>query len=143
MAAHSERSSHMSNAKQVDPAAAAELFILHDQVHEPMHDRFLWATMQRRDAQAAAIPEWEQLRELASKIKEHTLTHLDQYLEEFERNATKRGAQDHWARDAAEHNEIVHSILQAHGVQELIKSKSMLQEECGMTPYLENRGVTV
>ena len=29
----------MRNAKQVDPAAAAELFIIHDQVHEPMHDR--------------------------------------------------------------------------------------------------------
>src|ERR1700727_3758605 len=127
----------MSSAKKAEPAAAAELFILHDQVQEPMHDRFLWATMQRRDAQAAAIPEWEVLRELASKIKEHTLTHLDRYLEEFELNATKRGAQVHWARDAAEHNEIVHSILQAHGVEELIKSKSMLQEECAMTHYLQ------
>lgn len=40
-----------------------ERFGLHDQAHEPMHDRFLWATMQRRDAEAAAIPEWEELRE--------------------------------------------------------------------------------
>jgi L-lactate dehydrogenase complex protein LldF len=75
--------------------------------------------------------------------QEHTLTHLDRYLEEFECNATKRGAHVHWARDAAEHNEIVHSLLKAHGVEELIKSKSMLQEECGMTHYLENRGVSV
>src|SRR6202451_3643384 len=90
----------MSTAKQVDPAASAALFIIQDRVHEPMHDRFLWATMMRRDEQAAAIPEWEELRELASKIKEHTLTHLDQYLEEFELNATRRGAQVHWARDA-------------------------------------------
>jgi len=133
----------MSNAKKAQPAAAAELFILHDQVHEPMHDRFLWATMQRRDAQAAAIPEWEELRELASKIKEHTLTHLDHYLEEFEANATKRGAHVHWAIDAAEHNAIVYSILESHGVKELIKSKSMLQEECQMTPFLENRGIEV
>ena len=133
----------MSNAKKAEPAAAAELFILHDQVHEPMHDRFLWATMQRRDAQAAAIPEWEELRELASKIKEHTLTHLDHYLEEFEANATKRGAHVHWAMDAAEHNAIVYSILESHGVKELIKSKSMLQEECQMTPFLENRGIKV
>src|SRR6202789_1120163 len=133
----------MRNAKQVDPAKAAELFIIHDQVHEPMHDRFLWGTMQRRDAEAAAIPEWEELRELASKIKEHTLTHLDHYLEEFEANATKRGAHIHWAIDAAEHNTIVHSILADHGVKELIKSKSMLQEECQMTPFLERRGVKV
>src|SRR5580704_16518091 len=133
----------MSTAKQVDPAANAALFILEDRVHEPMHDRFLWATMQRRDAEAAAIPEWEELREIASKIKEHTLTHLDHYLEEFEANATKRGAHVHWALDAAEHNEIVYSILKDHGVEEMIKSKSMLQEECRMTPFLQNRGIKV
>jgi L-lactate dehydrogenase complex protein LldF len=133
----------MSTHHPVDPAANAALFIFQDNTHEPMHDRFLWGARKRRDHQAAALPEWEQLRELASKIKEHTLTHLDQYLEEFERNATRRGAQVHWARDAGEHNEIVHSILRDHGVEVLIKSKSMLQEECAMTPYLERRGITV
>ena len=125
----------MSKGIQVNPAKNAELFILQDEVHEPMHDRFLWATMMRRDKEAAAIPEWEQLREIASQIKEHTLTHLDQYLEEFEANASKRGAHVHWALDAAEHNNIVYSILHEHGVKELIKSKSMLQEECAMTPF--------
>jgi L-lactate dehydrogenase complex protein LldF len=133
----------MSTVKPVDPAAQAALFILQDPIHEPMHDRFLWETMQRRDKQAASIPEWEELRQIASKIKEHTLTHLDQYLEEFEQNATKRGAVVHWARDAAEHNEIVLSILSDSGVRQLIKSKSMLQEECGMTPYLQKRGMEV
>src|ERR1700758_4358748 len=133
----------MSIVKQVNPVAAAELFIIQDHVHEPMHDRFLWGTMQRRNQQAAAIPEWEELRELASKIKEHTLTHLDLYLEEFERNATKRGAHIHWALDASEHNQIVYSILYDHGVKELIKSKSMLQEECQMTPFLQKRGIKV
>src|SRR5260370_26840088 len=127
----------MSTAKQVDPAAAAALFIIQDQIHEPMHDRFLWATMQRRHAEAAAIPEWEELREIASKIKEHTLTHLDRYLEEFEANASKRGSHVHWAMDAAEHNEIVNSILKDHGVKEMINSKSMLQEDCHMTAFLQ------
>jgi L-lactate dehydrogenase complex protein LldF len=45
-------------------------------------------------------------------IKEHTLTHLGDYLEEFEKNATANGMVVHWARDAAEHNQIVHDILQ-------------------------------
>src|SRR6202789_2717918 len=133
----------MTQQIKADPAKAAEFFIIHDQIHEPMHDAFLWATMQRRDAEAAAVPEWEELREIASQIKEHTLTHLDHYLEEFESNATKRGALVHWAIDAAEHNAIVYSILEERGVKELIKSKSMLQEECGMTPFLQNRGITV
>jgi L-lactate dehydrogenase complex protein LldF len=133
----------MNTRQPVDPPANASVFILQDNIHEPMHDRFVWGIRKRRDQQAAAMPEWEELRALASKIKEHTLTHLDQYLEEFERNAIKRGARVHWARDAAEHNEIVLSILHHHNVQELIKSKSMLQEECAMTPYLENRGISV
>src|SRR5215831_8754841 len=133
----------MITAKQIDPAAAAELFIIQDQIHEPMHDRFLWATMQRRHAEAAAIPEWEELREIASKIKEHTLARLDHYLEEFEANATKRGAYVHWALDATDHNQIVYSILQDHRVKELIKSKSMLQEECQMMPFLQRRGIKV
>jgi L-lactate dehydrogenase complex protein LldF len=133
----------MSINEPVDVVTRAEEFIRQDDIHEPMHDRFLWAVMRRRGAEAAALPEWEELRELASQIKEHTLTHLDEYLTQFEANATKRGAQVHWARDAAEHNEIVYDILRDHGVTALIKSKSMLQEECGMAPYLETRGITV
>jgi hypothetical protein len=65
----------MSTQPPVDPATNASLFILQDNIHEPMHDRFLWAIRQRRDHLAKAIPEWEELREIASKIKEHTLTH--------------------------------------------------------------------
>jgi len=133
----------MSSTKPVDVAANAEAFIRQDDIHEPMHDRFLWAVSRLRIAQGTALPEWEELRSLASQIKEHTLTHLDKYLTQFEANATKRGAKVHWARDAAEHNEIVHQILHEHGVKELVKSKSMLQEECQMTPYLENRGIIV
>ena len=47
----------MGKATVVDPAKNAELFILEDHVHEPMHDGFLWATTQRRHKAAAAIPE--------------------------------------------------------------------------------------
>jgi L-lactate dehydrogenase complex protein LldF len=56
---------------------------------------------------AQAIPEWERLRETAAQIKAHTASRLADYLEEFERNAQRLGAQVHWARNAAEHNEIV------------------------------------
>jgi L-lactate dehydrogenase complex protein LldE len=34
-------------------------------------------------------------------------------------------------------------ILSGHGVKSLIKSKSMLQDQCGMTPYLEKPGIEV
>jgi thiamine pyrophosphate-dependent acetolactate synthase large subunit-like protein len=80
---------------------------------------------------------------MTGEVGGDVLTRLDEHLTQFEANATKRGAQVHWACDAAEHNEIVYGILHEHGVTELIKSKSMLQEECVMTPFLAQRGITV
>jgi len=69
------------------------------------------------------IPEWEELRSLASAIKEHTLTHLGEYLDQFEANARSNGIHVHWARDAAEHNQIVHRILRDHDATSLIKKQ--------------------
>ncbi|MGO9993794.1 MAG: lactate utilization protein B [Steroidobacteraceae bacterium] len=114
-----------------------------DEKHIEFHDRRLWSLRVDRDKAVHAIPEWEQLRVLASEIKEHTLTHLADYLEEFERNARANGVVVHWAKDAAEHNRIVYEILSERNAQLLVKSKSMLTEECEMRPYLEERGITV
>lgn len=126
----------------VDHAGAAERFIA-DEERTDWHDGALWYVRQRRDIAAASVPEWEALRELASSIKEHALSQLDVYLEQFERAALANGVQVHWARDAEEHNRIVHGILEARGARRLVKSKSMLTEECGLNPYLEARGVEV
>jgi L-lactate dehydrogenase complex protein LldF len=107
------------------------------------HDATVWGARLKRDRASQSVPEWEALRDAASTIKEHTLGRLDEYLEEFERNALANGAQVHWARDAAEHNRIVLEILRRHGATRLVKSKSMLTEECHLNPYLEEHGVAV
>ncbi len=107
------------------------------------HDRTLWFVRSKRDRMAESIPEWEKLREAASAIKQYTMAHLGDLVEQFERNAQQRGAIVHWARDAAEHNEIVLSILQRHKVTRVVKSKSMLTEECHLNPYLERHGMDV
>jgi L-lactate dehydrogenase complex protein LldF len=97
----------------------------------------------KRDRMAHAVPEWETLRELASQIKRHTLSRWPEYLEEFERNATRLGATVHWASDAAEHNAIVLKLLKERGATHVVKSKSMLTEECHLNPYLERHGIEV
>src|SRR5262245_58268907 len=107
------------------------------------HDAALWFVRKKRDEAAHALPEWEVLRETASAIKGHTMSRLAEYLEQFERQATKLGAKVHWARDAVEHNRIVLEILQSHGVKKLVKSKSMLTEECHLNPFLERHGIEV
>lgn len=114
-----------------------------DEARTDWHDGALWWVRQRRDAAVAAVPDWEALRAHASAIKEHTLTHLAAYLEQFERAAQANGLHVHWARDAAEHNAIVHQLLVDAGATRLVKSKSMLTEECQLNGFLEARGITV
>ena len=107
------------------------------------HGQALWYVRQKRDLQKDEIPDWEDLRKQASSIKEHTLSNLDQYLEEFETKALKNGIRVHWAVNAQEHNNIVLEILQKADVRKLVKSKSMLTEECHMNPFLEKKGIDV
>ncbi|MBQ5546402.1 MAG: lactate utilization protein [Acetobacter sp.] len=132
----------MKRSTPVNHAKAAEKF-MKDTAHARFHDKRLWDLRQKRDQQMHLLPEWQELRTLASQIKEHTLAHLPEYLEQFEANALKNGVHVHWATDAAEHNRIVGEILEKHGVRTLIKSKSMVTEECEMAPYLTQRGVQV
>ena len=121
---------------------AAEAYLQNDAVVK-RHDQTFFAVRQKRDRMAAALPEWEDLREAASQIKKHTATHLADYLERFERNATQNGVSVHWAEDADEYNRIVADILAAHGVRKVVKSKSMLTEECHLNENLERQGITV
>jgi L-lactate dehydrogenase complex protein LldF len=128
--------------KRIDHAEASSKFIEATD-HMDFHDKRLWDLRKKRDRVTEGLPEWEELRSLASAIKEHTLTHLATYLEEFERNAIANGALVHWAKDAAEHNQIVFDILRERDARTLVKAKSMLTDECDMRPFLENRGIEV
>jgi L-lactate dehydrogenase complex protein LldF len=123
------------------PEAAARFVA--DAARAHWHDESLWFVRVKRDRAAAQVPEWERLRELAEAIKAHALANLPDLLEQFERNATAAGATVHWAGDAEAHNRIVHGLLARRGATRLVKSKSMLTEECGLNPYLEARGVEV
>src|SRR6202045_487828 len=116
---------------------------LDDKTHEQHLDQLLWMMRTRRDEAARRVPEWEQLRDLASAIKEHTLSNLAHYLEMFESRAKANGVKVHWAQDAHEHNQIVYQLLSDRNVNELIKSKSMLTEECDTRRFLEERGIRV
>lgn len=107
------------------------------------HDESLWMVRSKRDAAVTEIPEWETLRELATQVKDNVLSNLDIYLEQFEAQAKANGVQVHWAADATAHNEIVLSILEKKRIDKIVKSKSMLTEECHLNPFLEKRGIEV
>ena len=126
----------------VDHATLSEQFNK-DEARVNWHDETLWWIRLKRDKAAHNIPEWEQLRETASQIKNNVLSNLSEYLVQFEEQAKLNGAIVHWAADAKEHNEIVLSIIKQHNETRLVKSKSMLTEECHLNEYLKTNGIEV
>jgi L-lactate dehydrogenase complex protein LldF len=95
----------------------------------------------KRADRVAEVPEWEELRLAGEAIKNRTLRHLDQYLVQLEESLQKAGAQVHWARDATEANAIVVGLVQAKGVDEVVKVKSMATQEIELNEALEVAGI--
>jgi L-lactate dehydrogenase complex protein LldF len=103
------------------------------------------ATTTIRDKRANAVaelPDWERLRRAGEAIKDDVLSHLDVYLTRLEAAVAARGGVVHWARDAAEANEIVLGLVRAAGAREVVKVKSMATAEIGLNEALEAGGVT-
>ncbi|MGA2792061.1 MAG: LutB/LldF family L-lactate oxidation iron-sulfur protein [Roseiarcus sp.] len=88
------------------------------------------------------LPEFEALREEAKRVKDHTLAHLDFYLETFEKNVIANGGSVHWARNAEEARAIVLGICKRLEARTVTKGKSMISEEIGLNQYLKANGVT-
>lgn len=114
-----------------------------DEARTNWHDGALWHVREKRDASAAQLPEWELLRSTASQIKDNVLSNLDEYLLQFETEAKRNGVIVHWAKDAAEHNSIIGGILEQHNARKIVKSKSMLTEECELNHFLEEKNIEI
>src|SRR5260370_3231849 len=80
----------------------------------------------RRTQAIARLPEFEALREEGRAIKDHTLAHLDFYLELYEKNVIAAGGQVHWARNAAEAREAVLGLSRPAGAKIATKGKSIV-----------------
>jgi len=119
-------------------------------VHEALADQTLQKALgmmktgfQGKRLQAVQrLPEFEALREAGKAIKNHTLAHLDFYLETFERNVTARGGQVHWCRTPAEARETVLSICRRLEAKTVTKGKTMIAEEIALNDFLEASGIT-
>jgi L-lactate dehydrogenase complex protein LldF len=96
-----------------------------------------------RAAVMTEIPDFEALRSVAAATRQHTLERLDHYLEQLEREVTARGGHVHWAEDAAAAQRLVVAIARRHGVRTVVKSKSMVTEECAINEALEAAGLEV
>jgi len=91
----------------------------------------------------AALPGSAELRDHAKRIKEHALSHLDQYLEQLEASIQRVGGHVHRAANAEEARQIVVEIARKANCRRAVKSKSMTSEEIHLNPALEAAGIEV
>jgi L-lactate dehydrogenase complex protein LldF len=94
----------------------------------------------KRRAAVDRLPEFDELRDAARGIKDHTLTHLDFYLERFEAKVVEAGGTVHWCADAEAARRTVLEICREAGARTITKAKSMIGEEIGLNEALEAAG---
>ncbi len=96
----------------------------------------------KRLAAADALPEFEQLRDNARDIKDHTLAHLDLYLEEYEKKVIASGGHVHFAETAEDARTIILDICRKRNAKTVTKGKSMITEEIELNDFFEKNGIT-
>ncbi len=96
-----------------------------------------------REEIVATYPEWELWREEAHRLKSGVIAELDANLAELTRQVESWGGVVHQAADVAQARELILKIARRHGVQAVVKSKSMTTEEIGLNPALVAAGLQV
>ncbi|MDA8051480.1 MAG: LutB/LldF family L-lactate oxidation iron-sulfur protein [Rhodospirillales bacterium] len=96
----------------------------------------------RRTAAVAALPEFEQLREIGREIKDHTLVNLDFYLDAWAEMVERAGGTVHFCATAADAREAILGICRQASAKIVTKGKSMISEEIGINDFLEANGIT-
>ncbi len=97
--------------------------------------------IEKRAAAVGALPEFEQIRENAREIKNHTLAHLDLYLEAFEEKVREQGGEVHYAETGADACAAILAICRRASARTVTKGKTMVAEEIGLNEYLAEHGV--
>jgi len=109
-----------------------------------LRDNLRNATTTIRDKRARAVAEvsdWEELREAGRAIKDDVMRRLDEYLLQFEESVQAAGGNVHWARVAAEADQIVLDVARSHGASEVVKVKSLTTDEIELNDALAAGGV--
>ena len=98
-------------------------------------------TVGRRDILWRDYEDPDALRRLAGEIKQHTLDHLDTYLEQAEAQMKAQGVEVLFAADAESAKRQALAVMRREGVKVVAKGKSMLTEEMHLNTYLEAEGI--
>jgi L-lactate dehydrogenase complex protein LldF len=96
---------------------------------------------EKRLEAVARLPEFEALRDRARDIKNHTLAHLDFYLEAYESKVLESGGQMHWCRTPEEARQVILALCRSVGARTVTRGKTMIGEEIALNPFLAENGI--
>lgn len=88
------------------------------------------------------LQEFDDLRDKARDIKNHTIAHMDAYLDIYQKNVEFSGGRVHWAVDGVEACELILGICHTAGAKTVTKGKTMIGEEIAINDYLTKNKIT-
>ena len=94
--------------------------------------------VERRSEARARLPEFDEIRDWAREIKDHTLEHLDYYLERFEHRVTEQGGHVHWCSTPEDARQTILDICCRLDAKTVTKGKTMIAEEIGLNDFEKN-----
>lgn len=127
-------------SEQFTEVARQELKTRHTRAHLDLVGLVL---QERRKATMGLFPDPAAALDLGRAIRAEAIERLPELLEEFERNATAKGAVVLWARDAREANDHILRIARERNVRLVTKGKSMVTEETAINDLLIENGLEV
>jgi L-lactate dehydrogenase complex protein LldF len=88
-------------------------------------------------------PQWEAWRRRIRAAKTQAIARLDELLAQLQENVEAWGGTVLFAEDAAAARKLILDIARRHGVEKVVKSKSMTTEEIALNPHLIRAGLDV
>jgi L-lactate dehydrogenase complex protein LldF len=140
-----------ANTKEFLAEAAASPFDFHSLSTKAAGDERLKRAVNKavlhqhtaRQLRILELPDSDKLRDLAGRIKQHAIDHLDYYLDQLVTNVRRNGGQVHFASTAADARRIILEIASKAHCTRVIKSKSMVSEEINLAHAMELAGMDV
>ncbi|MBI6316030.1 iron-sulfur cluster-binding protein [Proteus mirabilis] len=116
---------------------------VHDQIMQKAVANAQETIGRNRQKMVDELGHWEDWRDRAAQIRDHVLANLDAYLYQLSEKIEQHGGHVFFAQMKEEASQYILNIAKEKKAKKIVKAKSMVTEEIGLNPVLENAGINV
>lgn len=116
---------------------------VHDQIMQKAVANAQETIGRNRQKMVDELGHWEDWRDRAAQIRDHVLANLDAYLYQLSEKIEQHGGNVFFAQTKEEASQYILNIAKEKKAKKIVKAKSMVTEEIGLNPVLENAGINV